>query len=68
MPGSADLCFITRTPLAEVTAHLAACAVAVELGPVARTGALGPMQSLYLRDPDGDLIEISHYTSEVNSQ
>lgn len=60
-PGSADLCFITRTPLEEVMAHLAAHGVAVELGPVARSGALGEMRSVYLRDPDGNLIEVSNY-------
>jgi catechol 2,3-dioxygenase-like lactoylglutathione lyase family enzyme len=60
-PGSADLCFITTKPLPEVEAHLAAQGVAVLEGPVARTGALGPIRSLYLRDPDGNLIEISNY-------
>ncbi len=60
-PGSADLCFVTETALADWIAHLAACGVALEAGPVARTGALGPMTSLYLRDPDGNLIEIAHY-------
>ena len=58
-PGSADLCFLTDTPLTEWQAHLAAHNVAVEEGPVPRTGATGPILSLYLRDPDGNLIEIS---------
>lgn len=58
-PGSADLCFLTASPLAEWQAHLAAQGVAVELGPVPRTGAAGPLTSLYLRDPDGNLVEIS---------
>ena len=58
-PGSADLCFLTETPLADWQAHLAAMGVAIEEGPVARTGALGPIRSIYLRDPDGNLIEIS---------
>jgi catechol 2,3-dioxygenase-like lactoylglutathione lyase family enzyme len=60
-PGSADLCFVTTTPVEEVAAHLAAQGVAVEEGPVERTGALGPMRSVYLRDPDGNLLEISTY-------
>lgn len=60
-PGSADLCFVVATPLAEVKAHLQRCGVAVEAGPVARTGALGPIVSLYLRDPDGNLVELSQY-------
>lgn len=59
-PGSGDLCFITRTPLAEVIAHLQLCGVTIEQGPVARTGALGPLRSVYLRDPDGNLIEIAN--------
>jgi catechol 2,3-dioxygenase-like lactoylglutathione lyase family enzyme len=49
-PGSADVC-----------AHLAALAVAIEEGPVTRTGATGPIESVYIRDPDGNLIEISNY-------
>lgn len=58
-PGSADLCFLTDAPLSDWQAHLAACGVAVIEGPVARTGATGPITSLYIRDPDGNLIEIS---------
>jgi catechol 2,3-dioxygenase-like lactoylglutathione lyase family enzyme len=58
-PGSADLCFISAVPLAEAVAHLETCGVAVEEGPVPRTGARGPMDSVYVRDPDGNLIEIS---------
>ena len=61
VPGSADVCFITATPIAEVQAHLAAHGVAVEEGPVPRTGAVGPITSVYIRDPDGNLIEISNY-------
>ena len=61
-PGSMDLCFVTETPLAEVAAHLKSCGVAIAEGPVARTGALGPMMSVYFRDPDGNLIEVSNYS------
>ena len=58
---SADLCLITRTPLADVLTHLERHGVSVEEGPVPRTGALGPIESVYLRDPDGNLIEVSNY-------
>lgn len=58
--GSGDLCFLTPVPLSEVQAHLAANNILVEEGPVARTGATGPLQSVYIRDPDGNLIEISN--------
>jgi catechol 2,3-dioxygenase-like lactoylglutathione lyase family enzyme len=61
VPGSADLCLISATPLAEVAAHLQAQGVSILEGPVARTGAVGPIRSLYLRDPDGNLIEIANY-------
>jgi catechol 2,3-dioxygenase-like lactoylglutathione lyase family enzyme len=60
MPGSADLCFIATTPLEEVVAHLQRLGVAIEEGPVPRTGATGPIRSIYLRDPDRNLIEISN--------
>jgi catechol 2,3-dioxygenase-like lactoylglutathione lyase family enzyme len=60
-PGSGDLCFITTTPLEAVLAHLRACGVAVEAGPVAREGAVGRMGSVYFRDPDGNLVEVSNY-------
>ena len=58
-PGSADLCFLTDAALPVWQAHLSREGVAVEEGPVARTGARGPIISLYLRDPDGNLIEVS---------
>ncbi|KAK9963543.1 hypothetical protein ABG768_006719 [Culter alburnus] len=60
-PGSADLCLITKTPLTTVAAHLKACGVKIEEGPVDRTGAVGPISSLYFRDPDHNLIEVSNY-------
>lgn len=61
VPGSLDLCFITETPLADVAAHLESNGVAIAQGPVPKTGALGPMRSIYFRDPDGNLIEVSNY-------
>jgi catechol 2,3-dioxygenase-like lactoylglutathione lyase family enzyme len=63
LPGSADLCFITQTPLREVIEHFDACGVPLVEGPVKRTGALGEMLSVYIRDPDANLIEIANYTS-----
>ena len=60
-PGSGDLCFVSATPLAEVASHLRQCAVDIVEGPVARTGATGPVVSLYFRDPDGNLIEVCNY-------
>jgi len=58
-PGSLDLCFIAALPLAAVIARLREHGVAIEEGPVARTGANWPITSVYVRDPDGNLIEIS---------
>jgi len=60
-PGSADFCLISAIPIDEVAAHLESCGVPIELGPVARTGAQGPMTSIYFRDPDGNLLEVSTY-------
>lgn len=62
MPGSADLCFIASTPIAEVIAHLAECGVEILEGPVCRSGATGPITSVYFRDPDFNLIEVSEYS------
>ena len=59
--GSADLCFICATPLSEVIDHLTRLGVAIEQGPVPRTGALGSITSVYVRDPDSNLIEVSNY-------
>lgn len=60
-PGSGDLCFIASVPLQQVQQHLAEQRIAMEEGPVERHGALGPMTSVYVRDPDRNLIEISEY-------
>ncbi len=60
-PGSADLCFITKAPLEHVISHLKARNCAIELGPVTRDGARGEILSIYLRDPDLNLIEVSNY-------
>ena len=61
LPGTADVCFITMTPIAEVISHLEKCGVAIEQGPVPKTGAMGPITSVYFRDPDYNLIEVSNY-------
>jgi len=55
------LCFITKVPLAEVTAHLAECGIPIVAGPGPRAGAIGAIQSVYIRDPDQNLVEISNY-------
>ncbi len=62
-PGSADLCFISDTPLNDIIAHLKAEGVVIEEGPVRRTGATAPILSVYFRDPDGNLIEVSNILS-----
>ncbi|HET6174410.1 MAG TPA: VOC family protein [Gaiellales bacterium] len=59
VPGSADLCFLVDDPLDEVMRVLTQAGVAIELGPVEREGAAGALESVYLRDPDGNLIELS---------
>ena len=58
--GSADLCFLSGTPIEEIVAHLFAAQVAIECGPIVRTGALGLLNSIYCRDPDGNLIEVAN--------
>jgi catechol 2,3-dioxygenase-like lactoylglutathione lyase family enzyme len=59
-PGSADLCFLTRTPVEQVAEALRAAGVAVIEGPVVRTGAEGPIRSIYCHDPDENLIELAN--------
>lgn len=61
VPGAIDLCLILDGSLEAAAAHLRAEGVTIEEGPVARTGALGPIRSLYFRDPDGNLIEVAVY-------
>ncbi len=63
-PGSGDFCLITSDPIETVQAHLEAAGVAIEAGPVRRTGACGPILSLYFRDPDRNLVEVSRYVAE----
>ena len=60
-PGSGDFCVIAAIPIDQVLQHLKTCGVSIEEGIVDRTGATGPMRSIYLRDPDGNLVEISEY-------
>lgn len=59
--GSGDLCFIAVTPVDDIFTELNAAGVTIELGPVERTGAVGKIRSVYLRDPDDNLIELSNY-------
>ncbi len=60
-PGSADVCFITETPLEQVLQHLRDCGIDIVEGPVDKMGAIGALKSVYIRDPDQNLIEISNY-------
>lgn len=60
-PGAGDFCLITDGSLNAVTSRLEACDVAIEVGPIKRTGARGAMTSVYFRDPDGNLVEVSEY-------
>jgi catechol 2,3-dioxygenase-like lactoylglutathione lyase family enzyme len=65
MAGSDDLCFLTSNTPEQVVAHLEACGVAIKEGPVDKQGARGALRSVYCRDPDGSLIEISSYQDGV---
>ena len=59
-PGAVDICFTTDVPLDDVAAHLRGLSVAIELGPVDKIGARHALRSLYFRDPDGNLVEVSN--------
>ncbi|MGD0264862.1 MAG: VOC family protein [Candidatus Methylomirabilota bacterium] len=65
-PGSGDLCFITEVPLPQVVDHIRSCGIQIIEGPVRRTGAVGPIESIYIRDPDGNLIEVSNYLDRAS--
>ncbi len=65
-PGSGDLCFVTEVPLPQVVNHIRSCGVQVIEGPVRRSGAVGPIESIYIRDPDGNLIEVSNYPDRAS--
>ncbi len=63
--GSGDFCLVTDVPLDRVVEYLASCEVEIIEGPVARTGAIGRIESVYFRDPDGNLVEVSNYPDSV---
>lgn len=64
-PGSADICFVTPVPLDELSPHLAACGVRIVEGPVERPGGEGMLVSIYIHDPDGNLIELANEIASV---
>ena len=66
--GSADFCLIARVPLEQVIEHLRSCEVPLVQGPVTKIGALGPMLSVYFRDPDLNLVEVSTYGGQPWSE
>lgn len=63
-PGAADICLVTSTPMTDVLNHLEKAGVSVLEGPVRRTGTLGAILSVYFRDPDANLIEVSNYVDD----
>ncbi len=60
-PGTMDICLITSVPLGDVARHLQTCGVEIIEGPIGKTGAVGAIRSVYFRDPDSNLIEVSNY-------
>jgi catechol 2,3-dioxygenase-like lactoylglutathione lyase family enzyme len=67
-PGALDFCLLTEEPITKVIAHLQSCGVPVEEGPVQRTGATGPILSVYFRDPDGNLVEVAKQLANTTLQ
>ena len=65
VPGSEDLCLITKTDVGDAMAHVKNCGVEIIEGPCEKSGAVGPIRSFYFRDPDGNLIEVSNYPDDV---
>lgn len=66
--GAGDICLITTIPLQQVIEHLHSCQVTIVSGPVRRTGALGQIESVYVRDPDGNLIEVANYLDKSGNR
>ncbi len=64
-PGAGDFCLITDVPLQCVVEHLESCSVEIIEGPVARSGAVGRIESVYFRDPDGNLVEVANYSEGI---
>jgi catechol 2,3-dioxygenase-like lactoylglutathione lyase family enzyme len=64
-PGSDDLCFLTKVAPDAVADHFRRCGITIVLGPTMKKGALGPIRSVYVRDPDGNLIEVSSYADDL---
>ena len=64
-PGSGDFCVTTGVPLERIIEHIQSCGVEIIEGPISRTGAVGRLESVYFRDPDGNLVEVSNYVSNA---
>jgi catechol 2,3-dioxygenase-like lactoylglutathione lyase family enzyme len=64
LPGTLDICFVTTIALRHVAEHVRSLGIDIEAGPVRRMGACGPIESIYIRDPDGNLVEIANYVEE----